>query len=271
MRVCVARQGWRAPEERSFLGRKLVPYAFVHYIGASVLYTRLWPGTLSVPERRAIEAQGDELAGRSVVESRPRGRVVRHGLGVSFRVGAAQPPLASFLVVSFYRYTPLLTSNSTSVHPSFSFVLSVSLGFSRFLCQVPYSLPFSRVLSLSLSVQLAGARGSDPESSTALPRMAPLTAPLLHPRTSSRVPSLCVVHWNLTSLRRPRLPPQPPTRRFCAARTSISFFLSFFLSIVLSCVRVALSSFPLFHPRTVYFHFLFLTSCHLVSMVYIYI
>lgn len=194
VRVCVARQGWRAPEERSFLGRKLVPYAFVHYIGASVLYTRLWPGTLSVPERRAIEAQGDELAGRSVVESRPRGRVVRDGLGVSFRVGAAQPPLASFLVVSFYRYTPLLTSNSTSVHPSFSFVLSVSLGFSRFLCQVPYSLPFSRVLSLSLSVQLAGARGSDPESSTALPRMAPLTAPLLHPRTSSRVPSLCVVH-----------------------------------------------------------------------------
>ena len=244
MRVCVARQGWRAPEERSFLGRKLVPYAFVHYIGASVLYTRLWPGTLSVPERRAIEAQGDELAGRSVVESRPRGRVVRDGLGVSFRVGAAQPPLASFLVVSFYRYTPLLTSNSTSVHPSFSFVLSVSLGFSRFLCQVPYSLPFSRVLSLSLSVQLAGARGSDPESSTALPRMAPLTAPLLHPRTSSRVPSLCVVHWNLTSLRRPRLPPQPPTRRFCAARTSISFFLSFHRSFLRARSSVSLFSVP---------------------------
>lgn len=37
----------------------------------SSVYTRLWPGTLSVPERRAIEARGDELAGgRSVVESR---------------------------------------------------------------------------------------------------------------------------------------------------------------------------------------------------------
>lgn len=165
-------------------------------------YTRLWPGTLSVPERRAIEARGDELAGRSVVESRPRGRVVKDGLGVSFRVGAAHLPLASFLflLTSLHLSSPLPTC--VSLGPSSFFFLSLSrflslslpvTVLSPFLCPVPYSLPFSRVLSLSLSVQLAGARGSDPESSTALPRMAPLTVPL-HPRTSSRVPSLCVVH-----------------------------------------------------------------------------
>ena len=120
----------------------------------------------------------------SVVESRPRGRVVRDGLGVSSRVGEAHPPLPSRSLPFPRLPAPFRTSSFDlrPVYPSLSlslFLFILSICLSRFLllslCPVPYSLPFSRVLSLSLSVQLAGARGSDPESSTALPRMAPLT------------------------------------------------------------------------------------------------
>lgn len=138
----------------------------------SSVYTRLWPRDSICPREESNRGPGRRIGRRTVSRriARPRGRVVRDGLGVSFRVGAAHPP------PHILPHPPLLSLHlSTPIYRTSIFFVLYILLFSSLLLSLHRYRTLS--LSLSLSIQLAGARGSDPESSTALPRMAPLTVP----------------------------------------------------------------------------------------------
>lgn len=160
-------------EERSFLGSKNWFRMLSCTISALPLrvYTPAARDSIC-PREESNRGPGRRIGRRTVsrrIARRPRGRVVRDGLGVSFRVGAAHPPLPA--------YPPSIATHlSSPIHTDLSIFFALRVSLFPFLL---LSLHRYRTLSLSLSpsIQLAGDRGSDPESSTALPRMAPLTVP----------------------------------------------------------------------------------------------
>lgn len=217
------------------------------------------------PREESNRGPGRRIGRRTVsrrIARRPRGRVVRDGLGVSFRVGAAHPPPTSFpiLPASFYRYTSPHLQSPTSIF----FVLYILL-FSFLLLSLHRYRTLS--LSLSLSIQLAGARGSDPESSTALPRMAPLTVPpppsYLFP---CPFPLCCALKPNFAQA---AAVAATATDTLFLCCTDFHFFLSFFLSVVSSCVLAALPLISPFPSRSLKpsIPLFSLTSYHLVLKV----
>lgn len=131
-------------EERSFLGSKNWFRMLSCTISALPLrvYTPAARDSIC-PREESNRGPGRRIGRRTVsrrIARRPRGRVVRDGLGVSFRVGAAHPPLPSPHILlpsphtSPHLYTPIFLS--------FSLFASRSFPSSCFLCTGTVLSPF---------------------------------------------------------------------------------------------------------------------------------